>query len=122
MPMMGERGQRKGVRSLRVAALMLLALGLLLALAPVLTSHRTDASGGAVVTAALDAYPVGLEATAYPDHGNIACHGGPGCPVAATLPDGQILAVPVSGRQHFGAGPSTWLARPVRPDIKPPIL
>lgn len=122
MPMMGEREQRRGVRSFRMAAFMLLALGFLLALAPVLTSHRADASDGAVVTAALDAGSVGLEAAAHPDHGNLTCHGGSGCTAAATLPDGVILAVFGTGQQHFGPGSSTWLARPVRPDIKPPIL
>lgn len=120
--MMGEREQRKGVRSIRMAALMLLALGLLLALAPVLASHRADASGGAVVTAPLGAGSVGLEAAAHPDHGNVACHGGAGCTGAATLPDGVVLAELGSGRQRFGPEPLVWSARPVRPDIKPPIL
>lgn len=120
--MTGERERRKGVRSIRMAALVLLALGLLLALTPVLASHRPDASNGAAVTVALDAGSAGIEAAAHPDHGNVACHGGSGCTAPATLPDGVILAVLGSGRQHVGPVPLAWSARPVRPDIKPPIL
>lgn len=119
---MGNREQRKGVRSIRISALMLLALGLLLALAPVPVSHHADASDGAVVTAALDAGSVGPEAAAHPDHGDVACHGGSGCTAGATLPHGVALAVLGSGQQHFGPEPLVWSHRPVRPDIKPPIL
>lgn len=122
MQTMADRERRKGVRSIRMVALMLLALGLLLALAPVLANHRAGTSGGAAVAMALDADSAGLEATAHPDHGNFACHGGSSCTAAATLPDGVILAVYGSGQQHFGPEPLVWSARLVRPDIKPPIL
>lgn len=121
MPAMGGREQMKGVRSIRMAALVLLALGLLLALAPVLPSHRADASSAAIMTAALDTEHMEAEAAAHPDHGTVACHGGSGCIAAATLSDGVILAELGSGQQHSGAEPLVWLARPVPPDIKPPI-
>lgn len=122
MQTIGKRVQRKGARSTRMVALMLLALGVLLALAPVLMGNRADASGGPVVTAVLDAGSVGIEPAAHSDHGDVACHGGSGCTAAATLPDGVILAALGSGQPHSGAEPLVWSTRPVRPDIKPPIL
>lgn len=119
---MGKREQRTGARSIRTAALMLLALGVLLALVPDPAGHRADALDGAVVTAAFDADSVGVEAAVHPDHGDVACHGGWGCTsAAATLPEGVTLAVLGPGQRHSGAEPLVWSARPVRPDIKPPI-
>ncbi|MDT8344568.1 MAG: hypothetical protein RQ752_09045 [Thermohalobaculum sp.] len=122
MSVMGGLERTKGLRSFRMAPWMFLVLGLLLALAPVLPSHRADASSGTIVTAVLDADSVGPEAAAHPDHATVACHGGYGCTAAATLPDGVMLAVLDSGQQHFGLEPLAWSARPIRPDIKPPIL
>ena len=106
----------------RMSFLAALLLGLMIAFAPVLHGHPADQTDQATETAILNADQASIGHDGEPTHpAGQSCHPVGGCSAVAMLPD-AVEARRAGRRQiHQRRGPTTWIARQVAPDNKPPI-
>jgi hypothetical protein len=106
----------------RMSFLVALLLGLMIAFAPVLHGHPADQSDQTTATAIPNADQAAIGHDGEPtDPAGLSCHSVGGCSAGAMLP-GAVQAHGTSRRQiHRRLGSTTWIARQVAPDSKPPI-
>ena len=106
----------------RMSFLAALLLGHMIAFAPAFHGHPADLSDQTTTTAILNADQASIGHDGEPtDAAGQSCHPVGGCSSVAMLPD-AVEARRTGRRQiRHRLGSTTWIARQVAPDKKPPI-